>query len=181
MRSEELNKITKELKNESEQYISDCRNILQNAVDFLLDPFSFTKKDIWSIFDQISKAVGTIGKVDESTCKSWKEAAERLRGAINNQQRQSTINANYTVNTYQNEGDYYFRLAEDYYNGTNGQNREYKLAFDNYKIAAGYYHVEATRKLADCYRHGIGVVEKDVKQAECLEDVANALEIKRQR
>ena len=98
-------------------------------MEYLLDPFSFNISDIRFIFDKISKAVKEIGKLG---CEGWEQAANKLKVAAS-RQLQSTTNANYTVqrkvnsqvvsqiNTYENEGDYYFRLGEEYYYGRNGK------------------------------------------------------------
>ena len=56
------------------------------------------------------------------------------------------------------------------------KNYDYKRAVDCYRYAAERNHIKAMRKLAYCYKRGIGMIEKDVKQAEALEDRANALE-----
>ena len=177
-RSEDLDKISKEVNS------GNCQEILRDAMEYLLDPFSFNISDIRFIFDKISKAVKEIGKLG---CEGWEQAADKLKVAAS-RQLQSTTNANYTVqrkvnsqvvsqiNTYENEGDYYFRLGEEYYYGRNGKNYDYKRAVDCYRYAAERNHIKAMRKLAYCYKRGIGMIEKDVKQAEALEDRANALE-----
>lgn len=68
----------------------------------------------------------------------------------------------------------YYETAQDYYEGRNGKEQNYKKAVDNFKKAADLEHVEAYYMLGECYFCGHGVKSSPEMASKWYHKAANA-------
>jgi len=75
----------------------------------------------------------------------------------------------------QNENpDELFKLGNQFFFGKNGNNKDYKKAFEYYQKASYLGHKKATFNLGICYEIGAGTKPNPVAAFKCYEDAANA-------
>ncbi|HRR06427.1 MAG TPA: tetratricopeptide repeat protein [Victivallales bacterium] len=75
----------------------------------------------------------------------------------------------------QNENpDELFKLANQFYFGKNGKNKDYKKAFEYYQKAAYLGHKKAAFNLGICYETGKGTEINPVAAFKCYEEAASA-------